>query len=51
MITSYGETSGFSPVTSEELEKTNGGSIVAIGALVVGYGIATIAYTAGKNSK
>jgi hypothetical protein len=47
------ETSGFSPVTSEELEKVNGGSVVAVGAAmaITAVWLATAMYTVAKNSK
>jgi hypothetical protein len=49
MIASYGETSGFSPVSNEDLTNVNGGSFAAILATVVGFaslglGTATIVW-------
>jgi lactobin A/cerein 7B family class IIb bacteriocin len=42
MITSYGETSGFSPVTSEELEKVNGGLPPILIGILIGCASATL---------
>ena len=53
MISSYGETSGFSAVTSEELEKVNGGlpAVLGVGIITVGYFIGYIAYQAATGNK
>jgi hypothetical protein len=58
MVPSYGETSGFSSVSNEELENVNGGSvfipiITAAGISVLGIAAAAIVITAtvAKKSK
>jgi hypothetical protein len=45
MIASYGETSGFAPIASEELEKVNGGG--AINLYLFGVYVGTISPVAG----
>jgi lactobin A/cerein 7B family class IIb bacteriocin len=50
MIASYGETSGFSPVTGEELGKVNGGFWPELIFTVVGVAAATIIAVSGGSA-
>jgi lactobin A/cerein 7B family class IIb bacteriocin len=50
MVASYGETSGFTPVTNEELETVNGGLSPVLPIVVVAYGIGCIVNEAVKSS-